>query len=556
MNAELPPPAPAVPWWGRPDGNDWVFLPGSSKSRDGVQIPELVLISESQRGLVRLAGGGDVLMGARGPGAGLSMRQHRRGFTIEGTTLRIGVHFGGAIRHALTARWIASTPTLTWDAWRRVLAFEPVSGVPIAAFALSPHGGVTRLSVDGVEHDPASDMRHDTGGPIEVVFDAQGPVHVTVGATTDAAVGFAPSLRRSVREPALSAPVMPAGSSRRTADNLWFCRVGTIGRAIDTGEWIPVTSRSPRYDLAGLFRARDWFRWALPALAISAPEVARPGLLTACRLVRDNVGTNTLDVAGGAVEAGFTLDQAADVVLGVQAYSRLAGEDVFEEPEVQDALAAVGETMPQWHEPGTGLFRTELTPSGEEPPGLFLAVPNAMAVAAYQVLRDCRLIEQTRAVQMLRSLWHDSFVRDGWLVGALGEHDQAYTWDDPVAGVLSLPRLGVLDPKLESVWIRTVEELCSPGSAAHMDGKYPGQRLPGTKGASTVALADTLLAWPAGHQSSVAARNLAEEAAFDGGSGLACASYDPESGAAESGAAFASGSGLLARGLLVSYGLG
>ncbi|MCC7075705.1 MAG: hypothetical protein IT198_01135 [Acidimicrobiia bacterium] len=556
MSAELPRPAQPVPWWGLPDGNDWVFLPGSSRSRETLQIPELVLLSEAQRGLLRLAGAGDVLIGVRGAGVGITMRRRHRGFTIEGARLHITVNFGGAIRHALTARWIASTPAASWDAWRRILAFEAVGTTPVGAFALAPHGDVSGLVVEGVDHDTASDVRVDTGAPLRVTLEAAGPVHVTVGATADAAIGAAPSLRRSVRESSDSAPVMPAGSSRRTADNLWFCRIASLGRAVDTGEWLPVISRSPRNDMGGMFRARDWFRWALPALAISEPELARVGLLAACRLVRDNIGTHTLDLVGGVVEAGFMLDQAADVALGIHAYVRLAGEEILAEPDVQDALMAVGEVLPQWHDPGAGLFRTELAPAGEEPPGRFLSVPNAMAVAAYQILKDRKIIENTRAVQMLRSVWHETFVRDGWLVGAVGDEGQAFTWDDPVAGILSLPRLGVLEPKLESAWIRTVDELTSSGNTAHADGRYPGQRMPGTAGTSTVALADSLLAWPPGHERSVAARNLAEAAGFDGGSGLACVAFDPDAGTVEAGAAFAGGSGLLARGLLASYGLG
>lgn len=186
---------------------------------------------------------------------------------------------------------------------------------------------------------------------------------------------------------------------------------------------------------------------------------------------------HALDPAGAPHFGGFQLDAACDVALGVGEYVRSTGDHgVVSEPEVDDALRAVAEELPRWHDRAFGLFRTELAPSGDAAPGPFLAVPNAMAIAAYEVLGKLKVIEHSSAVPKLASLWRQAFVQDGWIVGALGAEGQPFNWDDATASVAMLGRLGVLERRDEDAWSRTVTHLMSARNPNHVPGRYPGER--------------------------------------------------------------------------------
>lgn len=555
MTGEIPPQRAVPPWWGRAYGTDWVFVPGSAGAEGLLTLPELDLLHEGQRGLLRFVGDDSPLVAVHGRGAGVVSHSEQRGITVEGAMLHLDLRWGGVVRQRHASRPVPVALGVRWDPWAFALVFEPVAQVPLGAFAVVPHGGVNRVHVEGIDWDPERESRHPPQERLRAMLDLPGPVHLCVGVDGDAAVGAAHSLRRSVGQAPESGIYVPEGASARTTENMRFCRIGSLGRAIDTGDWLPVTSRSPRYDVPATFRARDWFRWALPAIASCDPPAAREGLVAACRLAATAPGMHALDPAGAPYLGGFQLDAACDVVLGVADYVEATGDDsVVAEPEVDDALRAVADELPRWHDRDFGLFRTELAPSGDLAPGPFLAVPNAMAIAAYEALAKFKVTEASGAVGKLAALWRQAFVQDGWIVGALGGQGQPFNWDDPTASVAMLTRMGALERRDEGAWRQSVQHLMSGRNPNHVPGRYPGERATWMAGPCLQSLAERMLAFPSGREVSDEARMTAEHAPLDA-DGMACETYDPETGAALTGVGWAAASGLLASALLTAAGL-
>lgn len=555
MSGELAPQRPVPQWWGRSHGTDWMFVPGSAGAEGLLTLPEIDLLHEGQRAMLRFTGDDAPLLAVHGPGAAIAARAEQRGITIEGAMVHVDLRWGGIARHRHSSRPLPVLLGVRWDPWAYALVFEPVGQVPMGAFAVVPHVGVNRIHVEGIDWDPERESRHPPQDRLRAMLDLPGPLHVTVGIDGDAAAGAAHALRRSAGRPAERRIHIPEGVSARTVENLRFCRIGALGRAIDTGEWMPVTSRSPRYDMPATFRARDWFRWALPAVTACDPDAARDGLVAACRLFAAAPGMHALDLAGAPHFSGFQLDAACDAVLGVGEYLRATGdESIASEPEIDDALRAVAEELPRWHDRAFGLFRTELAPSGDVAPGPFLAVPNAMAIAAYEVLGRLKVIESSGAVPKLAGLWRQAFVQDGWIVGALGAEGQPFNWDDATASVAMLGRLGTLDKRDETAWRRSVQHLMSARNPNHVTGRYPGERAAWMQGPCLESLAERMLAFPSGRDVSDEGRMVAEHAPLDA-DGMACETYDADTGAALSGAGWAAGSGLLAAALLMAAGL-
>lgn len=556
MPAELPPEKAPTPWWGHPDGNDWLFLPGILDEGASLSIPEIDVLHKGQRAILRLAGGNEPLLRVRGQGVRVVIPQHARGFSIEGAGLRVESLWSGVIRHQMSARFLPAELAVRWDAERYMLALETLSPNPLVAWAMVLHGEVGSLEIAGERWHPANDRYLQSPDPISVDLSTNGPVHISVALDGDNAMAGGHAMRRPLPLPEDSAAVLPSGSSKRTADNLWFAQVGSLGRALDTGEWTVVTSRSPRYDTAGLFRPRDWFRWCLPALSITAPETARAGTLAACETALHAPGAHALDIAGSVVYPGFQLDQAADIVLGIRAFATATGsDDIFDEPIVDAVMSAVGHELARWHDPATGLFKTELAASGTVPPSRFLAVANARAIAAYGVLADRGMLDSVDAVGRLQDVWRTTFVQSGWVIGAVGDQGQPFTWDDPQASILSLPRLRILTNDIVPAWEQTAGYLMSGNYPQHVSGRFSGEQSPGQNGVAVHSLAERMFVFPSGHEASEAARAEAEAAPLDGDVGLACETFDSESGRAVMGPAYPAGAALLGRGLLNAYGL-
>jgi len=555
LSAEILPQRPLAAWWGRPCATDWMFVPGTAGAEGLLTLPEIDLLHAGQRSLLRFVGADAPLVAVHGPGAAVSGRPEQRGVTVDGAVLHVDLRWGGVVRHRMSTRQIPVGLSVRWDPWAHALVFEPVGTVPLGAFCVAPHAGVNRVHVEGIDWDPTRESRQPVSESIHAALDLPGPVHVTVGADGDSAVAAAHAIRRSVGRPPASAIVVPEGAGPRAVENLRFCRLASLGRTIDTGEWVPVTSRSPRYDLPAVFMAADWFRWALPAVATCDPEAAREGTIAACRFGASAPGMHALDMSGTPQFLGFRLDAACDIVLGVGGYVQATGdESILSEADVDDALRAVAEELPHWHDPQFGLFRTELAPSGDLPPGPFLAVPNAMAIAAYEVLGRLRIIEGTSAVGKIAALWRQFFVREGWIVGAVGAEGQPFSWDDPTASMTMLGRLGTLDRRDQGAWRQTVQHLLSPANPNHVPGRFPGERTTAMGGPCLHSLAERMQAFPPGAEISEEGRSAGEAAPFDA-DGMACTTFDAATGHALSGVGWGAGAGMLAVALLAASGL-
>ncbi len=539
----MPVVRPAPPWWGEPLGTDWLFVPGSPAP--GV-LSEIDVLHEGTGGMLRVVSGDEhPLLAAQGA-AGVVMSPGTAGLTVHGPgPLALDVVWGGILRQVVTAGSVDAGRRLRWDPWAHALVLETAAPFPLVALALGGAGAAARLVVD--EEDWRLDMERTqtVAGSVRVRLEVDGVAHVACHADPDGATAALAGLRSGVPRPGGAGGEAFAAGGPRAAANAAFARLGTLGRALDTGRWHVVVSRSPRHGTPAVFRARDWFRWSLPALARADPPGARAGIAAACRLVADAPGADALDVAGRSVGGGFALEQCADVPLGIEAYTAATGDKaVWSHPDVQDALVAVAEEFPRWYDAERGLFRTEVDASGTPPPGPFLAVPNAMVAAAYDVLTRRGVVPPAGTVRALRNCWGQAFLSQGWVAGAVTAEGEALFWNTPAAGIAALPRLGALAAH-DPAWLASMGHLASREYPGCVPGTFPGEGLPGRGLPLLCAALDRLVALAPEHPVRLAASVVVAEAPLDG-DGLACEAYDPESGAAREGAAAASLAGYLA----------
>jgi len=344
----------------------------------------------------------------------------------------------------------------------------------------------------------------------------------------------------------------------RLAENLFFCWFYAQADCLDDGRPVLLTSRSPHYYVCAAFWSRDAYCWTLPALLLVDPDRARAVLVETLRAGSERLPDHALYLNGTSLYPGFELDQAAAPILAVARYVAAADDwSVLTEPGVGSTLQALVRRVEQWRHPEWALYGTFLLPTDDPTDHPYATTGNALLAAAFDALATLvdgaapgALLDadwtggalRTRAAAVRRALT-DHLVVDGpygpmwaWACDADGRTELR---DEPPLGLLTLPFWAVGgwdDPVHEATrrWLREEDPHWYDGpfggaGAAHFP--YP----------SGFDLANRLLA--PGHADRDPLRQLVETPMDQG---LACESWDPQSGQVTTGAAMASMAGLLA----------
>jgi hypothetical protein len=468
--------------------NEWVALP--EITADGCM--SLNVLHEGRHGLVEL--GGAPLLAGEGryilpPGF--------CGLCCDGPRWRGS--FGQAGLALFSRRPLQAPERIYFQPFSQSLVWE-IEGVA----ALAVRG--TNLRVDGRS------------------WEAEGPVFVAVGREGDGAGCAAVDLaRRGAR--ALGAAEREEEARLRAASglgegelaeiafrNLLFCHRFAAGRAIDTGQWCLVTSRSPRYYVAAAHWSRDSLLWALPGIRAIDPERARLWVEVALRRYGRHPGEHALYLDGEVLYPGFELDQAAALALAARS-AGLAGPDLREH-----------------RDPRTGLYRTFLLPSDDPAQMPFVTYDNVLVWAA---TGDAALAESIRRHCIVPGPFGPQLA---WAVDGAGGH---LLYDEPPGSLELLAHYGFCRPD-DPVYRNTVAWIHSEHNPDHIpDSPFGDVGCPHAPYPWVLSIANGLLAgrglpvaWPE----------------MDGG--LACESVDPATGRAKTGPGFATAAGFLGYALL------
>ena len=393
-----------------PTGNDWIALP-SIRADDGA-LQDFNVISMRYRGLVEMAGpAGKPLMapflereGVRRPLSRLSwsLRDYwipTATMEADGVRLRLtyvappGSH-PAIIRFELTNLTdhpLRAAPGMVvdWGRTNRVTySPEPLKG----AMTMSP----TPIDTDMEVFNYGTDDTHlawgfayvDSKGELNAAGQEPGltarrevdlaphqtvDVHFLIGVGLEeysAAYAMRVLNKRIARYGLNGVLEQAAADARRhtrttgEADldqimnrNLLFSTYYAWGRAIDTEDFVGVTSRSNRYYVSAAYWDRDALLWSFPALLDTDQDRARLALDYVLQTQARNIGVHSRFIDGVVLEDGLELDELAAPLIALTHYVKVT-HDMDMVLRHQQVVAGLVEKILAQRDPKTGLYET------------------------------------------------------------------------------------------------------------------------------------------------------------------------------------------------------
>lgn len=466
--------------------------------------------------------------------------------------------FGAVCATVFSRRPLAAERRLDYSSWTKSLVLEARTGAgSIVSLALGA-SSVMEWTADEATGDftLACSAAARPGDTVSAAF------WVSANAEPDGASTTNVHLRRIGAEAALHSTTDwlkarefasgRASALDRANRNLHFCRFFAHGYTIDSEQLVMLTSRSPRYYVSAAFWPRDTFLWAFPAMLASDPVFARQVLETGFERHVRNMGVHAHYIDGVLLYPGFELDQLAAYVIALDKYvAATCDTSVLANGHLEAGLQRFVNELEGRRHARTALYSTFLDPSDDPVAYPYLTYDNVLVWRALASLSRIRA-GQARpwsaqvlqaAADALHSAVMDNCIVDGpfgpmfaWSVDLAGNFQ---LYDDPPGSLVLLPWHGFIS-RDATAYINTLAYIRSAhNDYASRDGAFKG-----------VGCAHSRRPWPM-HACNAVLAGVAEPddielltaAPLDGG--LACETVWQDSGAAATGAAFASAAGYL-----------
>ncbi len=499
-----------------PTGNDWIALP-SIRAADGA-LRDMNLISMRYRGLMEMAGvAGQPLMapfveinGRDRPLTNLTWTLRDYWIptaTMEADGLRISVTYvapsasrAAIIRFRVTnfsdaAIHVAPGMQVGWGATYRVTySPEPLGGTR----TMTPTPIDTDMQVFGYGTDDAhvawgfgyvgSQARLLPGASRGLV--ARHPADLAPGQTLDmhyligagleeysAAYAMRVLNKRIDRygidgvidQAAADAHRLTRTTGRADLDqimnrNLLFTHYYAWGRAIDTEQFIGVTSRSNRYYVSAAYWDRDALIWSFPALLDSDPARAREALDYVFGIQSRNIGVHSRFIDGVVLEDGLELDELVAPIIALSTYTR-ATHDASALEAYRPRVTRLLEQLVTLRDAATGLYETFQDAQDEYIRKPFQVYDNVLVWRAMLDWADAGASPKDAAVlraeaahlksAILRYGAHkDAQGATGSILAASVDAHDADFGDVPPGSLMKLPALGFLSEN-DPFFVRT-----------------------------------------------------------------------------------------------------
>jgi uncharacterized protein len=335
------------------------------------------------------------------------------------------------------------------------------------------------------------------------------------------------------------------------ARNLVFHHYWAAGRAVDDDRLYPLLSRSPEHGSCAVFAERESLAWSLPAYAITDSMVAREILMRVLELYSDRPGNFQRYIDGAVLDSGYSLGRSCEYVLAIESYIDQARDGAFaDEPLVQQVFREIEELAWSRVHQDTFLASTEILSGGEPADYPWCAFDNVLLWKASRVLERFRRPDPgearprlANAAAEIEAAFWQRFVTEVNGLPVIGYttdlRGHAAIYDDPSGSLRLLPWLGFCAAD-DPIWVNTMELLHSP--------EYPlwlgGHRHPGLAGRSRPG-AGRFSALCADLLTGRRAEAIDRLRSLDLPGGVACTSWNPESGRMASGPWAACEAGLL-----------
>ncbi len=522
---------------------------------------------------------------------------------VAPTAPRVGLTltWGDLVQTVYTSRRLPAECSVRCDRWTGGPVLEPRSGAGAGPAGLA-------VSFSAGPDEVAWRHEAGTGGPVRIEIEARPAPGSTAGAPTAVAFyfglnregdgartvaidlarrgwerllaetrGVLAGLRRSLQgagtaaatpvpvpAPA-AAPAEAATLEARMNLNLLFNYFFATGRTIDTEKLVLVTSRSPLYYVSAAFWARDALLWSLPGLILTDPTLAEEAVGLAFDRYFRHAGIHSLYMDGRLLYPGFELDELCAYPIALRHYVEATGDAgilarrdlVPKLRRVLDLLAAERHPDPAVH-----LYRTFLLPSDDPASHPYVTYDNVMAWRA--LLDTAALFRlaglsgeaaglEAEAAEVRKAVYRHCVVpvpassaagaapsgkMFAWSVDLAGGSEIA---DEPPGSLELLAYYGFCPPD-DAIWLNTIKWLHSQDNPyRYSDVPFPGLGCPHAKHPFVMSLFNALLGGRPERMEE--ARGVLLKAPLD--NGLACESFDRETGEVKTGAAFATCAGFL-----------
>jgi hypothetical protein len=461
---------------------------------------------------------------------------------------------------AWTLRTAASTkPALAANRARRVgpaIVLEAGGDVPMGAgLAIQAVNGRGRasLSTEGTEEWIAPNGER-IGFRVEIDLPkGKGTASFVMGVAPDGdgALSVARRLARIGPEELVRRARLDLASLNRATDevtardvvarNLVFHHYWAAARAIDDDRLYPVMSRSPEHGECAVFGETETLAWSLPAYALTDPLVARELLLRVLEVYSDRPGNMRRYVEGGILDAGYSVARAAEHGLAIERYIDITRDDAFaDEPLVQQILRELDEGLYARLHPEIFLAATDSLPGGEPADYPYCAWDNALLWRLARVIdRFLRVAPGgpkprfARADAELEAAFWQKFTTEveglSVIAYSIDLRGSAAIYDDPAGTLRLLPFIGLCGAD-DPIWTNTMELLHSAAYPLHLRrGPHPGFADRNRPGDATfsVLCSDLLCPWRAKALETLRTLRLP--------GGVACTSWNPETGEVSAG---------------------
>ena len=404
------------------------------------------------------------------------------------------LNLAGLVHHIFHGRKVASGLEGRYDRWTKSLVVEAAGGLPLATLALGldvDEPWWLRPARDGSIRADAAKMSV-LGPGQELIL----PLYLAVNIEGSGAGTTVVDLRRhgwaallAETESWLQARHRELTDFQSIANrNLFFTYFFALGRAIDTDDWVPVTSRSPRYYVSAAFWSRDTLQWSFPGLLLVEPGAARQVLLTVFDRHLERAGEHAHYINGVLLYPGFELDQLASYILALKSYLNATGDEtVLAEAALVRGLPVIAEKLLAVRDDETGLLSTFLDPSDDPVTYPYLVYDNALAQRAFDFLAGLqgKGWQFGADMQSMAAAVRDAIYRHGvvegplgpmfaWAVDGRGKHQ---LYDNPPGSLQLLPHYGFCELE-EPVWQNTVQWIHSTHNLYYQEngvirGRHP-----------------------------------------------------------------------------------
>ena len=351
--------------------------------------------------------------------------------------------------------------------------------------------------------------------------------------------------------------------SRIFHENLFFNYFYAQSQCLDQPELALMTSRSRSYYVCAAYWRAMPACGASPGCCWSTARQARRALQAMLTRYLPNAAQHALYLNGQTLYPGFELDQACAPLIALDHYLQVTGKrDLLQQPWLPASLSLLYETLSEHFDPQTGLYGTFLTPHDDPTAYPYLTYDNVLVWRALEILADLDEVGAThyasashlkrashlkssaqlrQQAENLKQAILQKCVRQGPFgpqfvaaVDAAGGCD----WNDlPGASWSLFPHYGFCAAD-DPLYLNSLKWIDSEHNPHYYPGAFGGAGAAHFPFPSGFDLANRLL------RKDPAAIQLLKQLKLD--QGLACKSFDPQTGEVRTGAAFATLAGFLA----------